>query len=588
MTNTDPDVFEKGLDSNLLEVKGFKAYLRQAGTERLFLDIEELRIKRGKFTALMGRSGIGKSLTIRAILGLLPEDTWRVEGEIIFYRKRLLCPILNEICVHLEEERSDIDDDNVTFEREHILDKNGYNKQVLSELRGRNILTTFQGPDSHLHPSMRIGWQIGETIEPQRPWRRAEEVKKRLEEVELNPDDIGKYPHQFSQGQRQRIMTAMTLGKPDLMIADEPTTALDIAIQRKIIDLLKGLRSNGQINSMLLITHDLKVVEALLHDDDKILVMDRNPETDTISIVISTDLNEVKSGRAASRHSLLSHQDFSWFDKYRRSEDIAGKEPILYTKNLTQVYRYGLLGKSKTVLQNISLTVREGELYGIVGESGCGKTTLAKSIARLLKNTQGEVNFRTSDQEIRDLVDIQPNGLKPDTDRMKKIRKELQVIFQDSASIFNPNLTLRELLSETLDISKDQDQDARLGIMEDTLIQFEICRDEQEVQNILSKYPRELSGGERQRLAIARVFLLKPRLIIADEPFAAQDKITKAEIIRMMGLMRHKVGTTFIVISHDLSLVNAICDTVAIMSNGRIVDIYDSDGKSGSSGSRST
>lgn len=364
-------------------------------------------------------------------------------------------------------------------------------------------------------------------------------------------------------------MIAMALGHPDLIIADEPTSALDIQVKKKIINLLKELREEKKIKSLLLITHDLEIVEKLFDEDDDILVMDEK-ETGGIGVVESIELKKITSpGRRRKLHPLLTQQDFNWLREEIVLQKEQRKNPILHIRGLKQSYRQGILGRTKMVLKDIRFDVRKGEFLGIVGESGCGKTTLVKSIARLLPSTQGEIYY--INLEKCDLIKLQPDGSKPDTPEMKSIRSEIQVIFQDSASIFNPKMTLRELLSETLlEIQEIEEPNERLIRMREALLQLGICKDEREVEEILSKYPGELSGGEKQRLAIARVFLLTPKLIIADEPFADQDKITKGEILKIMDRMRSINGTTFIILSHDLSLMADVCDRLAVMKEGRI------------------
>jgi ABC-type glutathione transport system ATPase component len=563
--------------NSLLSVKDLGVYVRQADSKRLLVGKLTFQVDVGKFTALIGRSGIGKSVTMKAILGLLDSQYWSVEGEIVFERDSFFCPKSEEVCPLFKDERP-------------ILIDGKYDREVISELRGKKIHAILQGPDSHLNPSLSIRWQLGEVVDPFHPLRHDSEVEAGLYEVGLHRSDERKYAHQFSQGQRQRIMTAMALGDADLIIADEPTSALDVETKKEILELIRELREEGKIKSMLLLTHDLEAIETLLYDDDRIIVMDvleaggvgvvgdyRKGDVFGSSPYLAQSVESMSewleaphsSLRPQNRfHPLLAEEDYRWFKG--RNHKKKKENPILRVEGLQQSYRQGIFGKLKIVLANVDLEIREGEVIGIAGKSGCGKTTLIKSITRLLDNTSGNILYWPPHQSTPvNLAIIQPNGLRADSDDMRRLRKEIQVIFQDSASIFNPRLTIRELLKETLDILGEDSENGRLKKMQDCLVEIGICRDEKELESILSKYPSELSGGERQRLAIVRILLMKPRLIFADEPIAEQDRITRTEILRMIQ-MTNQNGTAVVIVSHDPNMLEAICDRVAILENGMI------------------
>lgn len=530
---------------NLLLVNGLSIHLKQGRERKQLVNNLSFQIKSGRFTALIGKSGIGKSLTIKAILGLLNGDRWKLEGDIIFYKDR---------------------------EEIFILKDGKYNKELLSQVIGRDIVPIFQGADSHLHPSLTIEWQIGETIDSSRPWRNTEEVAKRLDTVRLSIEELKCYPHQLSQGQRQRVAIAMALNYPRIIIADEITTALDEKVKEETLILLKKLRQEKRIDSLLFVTHDLSAIEKLFDIEDILMVMNKKEgiEGGVIEFIKFKDVG-IHSQKS---HPFLSQDEFSRYKRTKKRQDALNGKPILWIKGLRQDYYRGLIiHKAKTVIDALDLKVRMGEFFGIKGKSGCGKTTLVKSIVRLLNHTQGSVFFNSEKFGWCNLIRLQPHGLKSDCFKMAEIRKEIQVIFQDSASIFNPKMTIRELLSETLEITGIESFAEQLSQMKDALFKFGICNNDRDVEEVLNRYPGELSGGERQRLAILRVLLLNPRLVIADEPFTDQDKITKEEIIQMMDKIRRENNTTFIIISHELDLISSICDRIGVMDERRIVEI---------------
>ncbi len=620
ITAVSPSELSQDPTGSLLKVQSLTIYNRQWGKNQLVLDHVHFEIRRSQFAAVVGRSGIGKSLILKAILGLLDVRYWAIEGDIIWWRsRRLYCEITGEPCKpgdrgcplqHGKNEYFVIDSvqgsvkkfrcrslmsPRVLVEPTYVVEKGSYHRELISEIRGRSILTEFQGADDHLNPSLSIGWQIGETIDPRRPLKDShlEEINRRIKELDLPVDCPRRYPHQLAQGQRQRVMIAMALSRAELVILDEPTSALHRQVKLEIIDILKSLRRRGTVTSLLLITHDREVIEGVLEGSDPIYILDRRANGNT-GIVESLPAD---SFHLASRlahfydlpcsqlglHPLLENVDPGWFEKPAGKEPSGNKRPILFIRGLWQAYRQGAWGRLRWVLRNLDLAVTEGEFLGILGTSGCGKTTLAKAIVRLLNHTRGEIWYYCPElmsepldslrrlskdrSKIRNgyvnLVGIQPNGFGPDGSLMKLLRREIQLIFQDSATIFNPRMTIRELFAETLMKVLNVIDPEMLGHrIRQTLLEFRICGDEKDIEDTLNKYSQELSGGEKQRLAIARVFLLRPRLIIADELFAAQDRITVKEIVSMMDQLRNMCGTAFIIISHDIELVRSICDRV--------------------------
>ncbi len=521
--------------SNLLEVKNLSISVKMYGRYKLIVDDLSFNVSKGKFTAIIGPSGVGKSLVLKAILGFLDEPWWLLKGYI-----KHRCP--------------------VSEMESFILYNTQYNKSVISELRGNKISAILQSADTHLHPSFPIDWQIGEVLDPIEPRKDNAYVRERLRIVGIDPHKLYDYPHQFSQGQRQRILMAMTAYAPDLLIADEPTSALDERTKNNIIYVLKKMRSLGKIKTLLMATHDLAAVENLLEDDDTIINMEEAGD----SLFVK---KHFKFHRRISLDSLLSKTESA---TAIHKQDT--KIPILSIAGLEQSYRRNFFSKKHVVLRNVHLDVFKGEILGIIGRSGHGKTTLVKAIARLINNTKGEIKYWPRNaSESEDLIKLQPNGLKADGCRIRGLRKDMQIIFQDSSSVFNPRMTIRELLTETLEIAEtEHDENDTTELMKNYLTTVGICRDPKELASILAKYPAELSGGERQRLAFVRVAMLKPRLVIADEPFAEQDRATKKEMFELIDLMRKKDGTTFVICSHDLDFIGTRCDRWAILEDGEI------------------
>ena len=467
--------------------------------------------------ALVGESGSGKSVTALSILRLL-ETVAQVEtsGRIRFEDRDLL---------HLANEE-------------------------IRQVRGNRIAMIFQEPMTSLNPVYNIGEQIVEPIIIHQGLNKSAAKKKAIELLDKtgipDPDQrFHSYPHQLSGGQRQRAMIAMALAcKPALLIADEPTTALDVTIQAQILALIQDLQKEFGM-AVLLITHDLAMVRKVA---DNVIIMHQgkivergNTEQlfqapkDPYTIHL---LNSVPKGEPTPK---------------------AESNPIIRLKNLH--CEFGKKGgffqpKSKAIkaLDNVSLSIHQGTTFGLVGESGSGKSTLGMCLLRLVNST-GTVEY-----EKINLTEISSRKMRP-------LRRELQVVFQDPFSSLSPRLTVGQIIGEGLQVHKiGKDKNERLQLVEDALKEVGL------EPIMANRYPHEFSGGQRQRIAIARAVILKPRFLVLDEPTSALDMTIQAQIINLLRSLQKKHNMTYLFISHDLRVVRALADEIAVMHQGKIVE----------------
>jgi len=421
--------------------------------------------------------------------------------------------------------------------------------------RGNKIAMIFQEPMTSLNPVYSIGNQL---IEPLMLHQNLTNQEAKIKGIDLlercgihDPEQrLASFPHQLSGGQRQRAMIAMALAcKPALLIADEPTTALDVTIQAQILELLEDIQKEFEM-AVLLITHDLNMVEKIsdhvhIMHDGKIV---ENGATETIfsnprdPYTIHL-LNSVPKGEPEpklNRKQLLTISDLQCHFPIK-----AG-------------FFRRTIGKIKAV-DGVSLTICEGTTYGVVGESGSGKSTLGMCILRLT-DCQGEILYNGETDNPKDLLHQSRGALRP-------LRKELQVVFQDPFSSLSPRLTIEQIISEGLkvhNIGKDKKDRQR--------IVFETMREVGLDEEMAGRYPHEFSGGQRQRIAIARAIVLKPKFIMLDEPTSALDMTIQAQIIKLLKDLQSRYGITYLFVSHDLRVVRAMADEVAVMQNGKIVE----------------
>jgi peptide/nickel transport system ATP-binding protein len=482
-------------------------------SERILSEVS-LDIAPGKVTGLVGESGSGKSITALAMMGLLPAGStasghaWLEEGDVLAKTEREMCA-----------------------------------------LRGNRVGMIFQEPMTALNPLKTIGEQVAETllIHGRATRREAMEIARaRLARVGL-PEDrfpLGRYPHELSGGQRQRVCIAMAVAlNPELLIADEPTTALDVTTQAQILNLLKGLVAEEGM-SLLLITHDLAVVSGLA---DHVAVMQAGrivEQGPTEALFRSMAHPYTKKLFAASSHQPA---------RVAQAEDT----PLLTVENAVRDYAtarlrvFGKPGRFRAV-NGVSFTLRRGESLGLVGESGCGKSTLTRAILGLEALQGGAI--RLDGQEVH-------AGPRLDA----SIRRRMQVVFQDPYGSFNPRWRVERLVAEPFHLSKERPPDIRDRVartLEDVGLEPEA----------MNRYIHEFSGGQRQRIAIARALITNPDLIVLDEAVSALDVRVRAQILDLLARLQEEHGLAYLFISHDLSVVRSVTDRVMVMKSGEIVE----------------
>ncbi len=470
-------------------------------------------IEKGESFGIVGESGSGKSLTALSTLGLLNKKVFKTSGQISI--------------------------DNINI--------NNITDSELNSIRGNKISMIFQEPMLSLNPVKSLHSQIVECIELSDKNLDISDVREALIAVGLNDTKkiLNSYPHMISGGQRQRFMIAMSvLRKPSIIIADEPTTALDVTLQKQILDTLNNLKNDMNM-SMMLISHDIELIKRYC---DSIAVMKDGSiiEKDATDKIFAYPKHEYTK-------SLVNFKSISY-----RKENYDKTENILETKNLNCKYltKDSLLKKNKIyyqALNNINIYINRGESVGIVGESGSGKTTLAMSIMHLLGY----------DGEIKICQNITKNKLTKD----RSLRKNFQIIFQDPFSSLSPRMTIKQIISEGIV--------NLLNIYDDKVIHSMCTKVMNEVglnENMLLRYPQEFSGGQRQRIAIARALVLQPKLLILDEPTSALDVLVQENIIKLLINLQEKFNLSYCFISHDLSLIKKLCHRVYVMKDSSIVE----------------
>lgn len=488
------------------------------------------QLYQGETLAIVGESGSGKSISSLALLGLLP-DSLSVQGKVELRGVGVL-PIGQE------------------FDSHNNIAK--FDKQ-LKQIRGAKIAIVFQEPMTALNPLHTVGKQIAESLRlagtPKSQVK--QEIIQLLNDVNIKAPDtkLNRYPHELSGGQRQRVMIAMALAQnPDVLIADEPTTALDVSLQHEILELLNRLKQQHGM-AMLLISHDLNLVRRY---SDNIIVMQQG------QVVEAGASNAIFTNPKSTYTQSLISQDFG--DPLKVNNDI-GTSPVITVNQLNIAFpqKKSLLGgvsEWMTAVKALSFSLQKGTSLGIVGESGSGKTTIALALSRLLSNQakiKGEV--------IVDGIDINSLSNK----NLRQFRSNIQMVFQDPFASINPRFSIMQIIEEGLLIrgeSKPKRQKAVLEALKTVHLP----------ESFAYRYPHELSGGQRQRVALARALIMRPKVIILDEPTSALDSSNQVAVVQLLRDIQQQYGISYIFISHDLNVVQALCQNIMVIKAGECVE----------------
>ena len=518
-------------------------------------------VNKGEIVALVGESGSGKSVTSLSILQLLPSPPANyVSGQILFSETGI--------------------------EQTDLLKKDRYS---LQDIRGNKIAMIFQEPMTSLNPVLTCGLQVMEALLAHKKMSTSAARQKTIEwfaKVKLpNPELIfNRYPHQLSGGQKQRVMVAMAMCcEPSLLICDEPTTALDVTVQKTILQLIKELQQQSNMG-VIFITHDLGVVAEIA---DRTIVMYKGEivEQNTVREIFNNPQHRYTKGLLACRPLLHTKgerlpvvSDFLKEDKPRatsyrpqaednRQRETGNQQPtiLLRSEKLSVWFpaKKTFLGKALAytkAVDDVSFVIYKGETMGLVGESGCGKTTLGRTLLRLIEPTAGKIYYEGIDLTLKK------------KDELRSLRKEVQIIFQDPYSSLNPRLTIGSAITEPLKVHHilSTDKARKEKVIE--LLEKVDLRPEH-----FNRYPHEFSGGQRQRIVIARALALNPSFIVCDESVSALDVSVQAQVLNLLSDLKKELGFTTIFISHDLSVVRYISDRIMVMNKGKIEEAGNAD-----------
>ncbi len=524
--------------NRLLKIENLRvAYPEKGGKFNWAVNNVSLTLQPGEKLGLVGESGCGKSTLGRAAMRLLPKSV-QVEGSVTFGEKSVF----------------------------------GMNPSQLRKFRGEAVALVFQDPMTRLDPLMTIGEHCVETIIAHQPHLSKSQAEKKsietLETVNIPASRWSQYPHEFSGGMRQRVAIALALLlDPKLIVADEPTTSLDVTIASQILQELTRLCQERQ-TSLLLISHDLAMVGEYC---DSIAVMYGGEivEKGEIKQILHHPQHEyTKSLFEAALHIQVVESNSPQIQPKKYEEIRVAKtvKPILQIKDLVKHYtlesnfieQLFFSGKSQLIkaVDGVNLNLFSGEILGLVGESGCGKSTLSRTILQLIKSTSGSVEFQG-----RDLTTLSHSALQP-------YRREMQMIFQDPLACLNPMMTVNQIIADPLFIHN-------LASVEEAKIQVEEMLKKVGLTPVAeygTRYPSELSGGQQQRVAIARALITNPKLVICDEPVSMLDATIQTQVLDLMLELKKELNLTYLFITHDLWVARFICDRIAVMNSGKIVE----------------
>ncbi|WP_290697956.1 ABC transporter ATP-binding protein [Lacinutrix sp.] len=538
--------------SYLLSIKNLSISFFSNGKENEIIHNISYYLKRNEILGIVGESGSGKSVSSLAILGLLPKKISKITSGSIIFEANDLTKI---------------------------------SSKAFQQIRGKKIAMIFQEPMSSLNPSTICGKQVEEILFQHTKLSKKEVKAETLllfEKVKL-PDPkrvYTSYPHEISGGQKQRVMIAMAIAcKPQILIADEPTTALDVTVQNDIINLLKELQAETKM-SVIFITHDLSLISQIAN---RVLVMYKGNivEQNTVEAIFKAPEHNYTKALINARPSLNirlkrlptitdvmnNTVDKSIITSEMRAiqhKKIYSKAPLLEVINLEKEYisKSGLFSKSENfkAVDNVSFKLYEGETLGLVGESGCGKSTLGNAILLLNRPTAGTILFKG-----KDITQLSNS-------KVKALRKDIQIIFQDPYSSLNPRLTVGQSIIEPMEVhnlfsSATERQEKAIEILERVGLEA----------SHFNRYPHEFSGGQRQRIGIARTVALQPKLIVCDESVSALDISVQAQVLNLLNELKENFGFTYIFISHDLAVVKYMSDQLLVMHKGKIEELDDAD-----------